>query len=45
MPMLGAFISRRGGALEAPRLRYDQSHSETANLIIVTKHLLPYSEL
>jgi hypothetical protein len=45
MPMPGAFISRRGGALEALRLRYGQSHSETANLIIVTKHLLPYSDL
>jgi hypothetical protein len=45
MPMLGAFISRRGGALEASGLRYGQSHSETTNLIIVTKHLLPYSDL
>jgi hypothetical protein len=34
MPMSGAFISRRGGALEA----------EPDNLI-VTEHLLPYSEL
>jgi hypothetical protein len=45
MPTPGAFISQCGGALEAPRLRYGQSHSEIANLIIVTEHLLPYSEL
>jgi hypothetical protein len=45
MPTPGAFISRRGGALEAPQLRYGQSHSKTANLIIVTEHLLLYSEL
>jgi hypothetical protein len=45
MPTPDVFISRRGGALEASRLRYGQSHSETANLIIVTEHLLPYSEL
>jgi hypothetical protein len=40
LPTPGAFISRRGGALEARRLKtYGQSHSEIANLIIVTEHL------
>jgi hypothetical protein len=45
MPTSGAFTSRCGGALEARTQFYGLSHSETANLIIVTEHLLPYSEL
>jgi hypothetical protein len=45
MPTTDAFISRCGGALEANTEAYSQSHSETANLIIVTELLLPYSEL
>jgi hypothetical protein len=45
MPTPGAFISRRGGALETRLSHKVNRIAKDLDNLIVTEHLLPYSEL
>jgi hypothetical protein len=46
MPMPGTFISQSGGALEGRELSHKVNRiAKDLDNLIVTEHLLPYSEL